>query len=119
MIGALNGVAWWAVIPFVFAAGIELDLREARHDRRETGFTASLVLPMPLGFGAVAALVMLQWPGWIGSAGTQWQVVLGIGMACAVTALLILVLFLERLAILRQHLGQRILRCASLDDTAI
>jgi Kef-type K+ transport system membrane component KefB len=45
--------------------------------------------------------------------------VLGIGMASAVTALPILVLFMEKLNILRQPLGQRILRYASLDDVAI
>ena len=40
-------------------------------------------------------------------------------MACAVTALPILVLFLEKLGILREALGQRVLRYASLDDLAI
>jgi Kef-type K+ transport system membrane component KefB len=40
-------------------------------------------------------------------------------MSCAVTALPILILFMEKLAILRQPLGQRILRYASLDDIAI
>lgn len=40
-------------------------------------------------------------------------------MSCAVTALPILVLFLEKLDILRSPLGQRILRYASLDDVAI
>jgi Kef-type K+ transport system membrane component KefB len=57
--------------------------------------------------------------GWIGEKGHQWQFVLGIGMACAVTALPILVLFMEKLDILRKPLGQRILRYASLDDIAI
>jgi Kef-type K+ transport system membrane component KefB len=38
---------------------------------------------------------------------------------CAVTALPILILFMEKLAILRQPIGQRILRYASLDDLAI
>ena len=40
-------------------------------------------------------------------------------MACAVTALPILVLFLEKLEILRQPLGARVLRYARLDDIAI
>jgi Kef-type K+ transport system membrane component KefB len=40
-------------------------------------------------------------------------------MACAVTALPILILLMEKLDILRQPLGQRILRYASLDDIAI
>jgi Kef-type K+ transport system membrane component KefB len=41
------------------------------------------------------------------------------GMSCAVTALPILILLMEKLAILRLPIGQRILRYASLDDVAI
>jgi Kef-type K+ transport system membrane component KefB len=40
-------------------------------------------------------------------------------MACAVTALPILILLMEKLEILRRPIGQRILRYASLDDVAI
>jgi Kef-type K+ transport system membrane component KefB len=40
-------------------------------------------------------------------------------MACAVTALPILILLMEKLEVLRQPIGQRILRYASLDDIAI
>lgn len=119
VIGALNGVAWWAVMIFVFIAGLELDLSQAWKYRIETGVTAGLSLLVPLAFGAVAAVGLLRFPGWAGSGGQEWQVVLGIGMACAVTALPILMLFMEKLEILRQPLGQRILRYASLDDIAI
>jgi len=45
--------------------------------------------------------------------------VAAIGMACSVTALPILVLLMEKMGFLRQPLGQRILRYASLDDIAI
>lgn len=116
---ALNGVAWWAVMLFVWIAGIELDLSQAWSHRRETGVTAGLALGVPLVTGSLAALVILRWPGWVGPSGQTWQVVLGIGMACAVTALPILVLLMEKLEILRTALGQRILRYASLDDIAI
>jgi Kef-type K+ transport system membrane component KefB len=119
VIGALNGIAWWAVMMFVWVAGIELDIAEAWARRRETSITAGLALIVPLLFGSAAAIVMLKTGGWIGAYGTSWQVVLGIGMACAVTALPILVLFLEKLDILRQPIGQRVLRYASLDDVAI
>ncbi|MEY4952661.1 MAG: hypothetical protein RL299_1085 [Pseudomonadota bacterium] len=122
VIGALNGVAWWAVMLFVFVAGLELDLEEAWKWRGETGLTAGLALGVPLLFGSGAALVLLAVSdpsGWIGAKGQTWQFVLGIGMACAVTALPILVLFMEKLAILRTALGQRILRYASLDDIMI
>ncbi|MBN8263591.1 MAG: cation:proton antiporter [Xanthomonadales bacterium] len=116
---ALNGVAWWAVMLFVMLAGVELDLRDAWRQRRDTGTTAALALGVPLVLGALVGLGMLRFDGWIGPRGTPSQFVAGIGMACAVTALPILVLLMEKLAILRTPLGQRILRYASLDDLAI
>ncbi|MBU1346432.1 MAG: cation:proton antiporter [Alphaproteobacteria bacterium] len=119
VIGALNGIAWWAVMIFVWIAGLELDLKQAWARKGETSVTAGLALAVPLIFGSVAALFMMRFPGWVGPDGAPWQVVLGIGMACAVTALPILVLFMEKLEILRQPLGQRVLRYASLDDIAI
>ncbi len=118
-IGSLNGVAWWAVMMFVWVAGIELDLGAAWRHRRETAVTAGLALAVPLATGSIAAVLMLRYPGWAGVSGARWQVILGIGMACAVTALPILVLFLEKLEVLREPIGQRILRYASLDDIAI
>ena len=42
--------------------------------------------------------------------------VVGVGMACAVTALPILILLMDKLEILRLPIGQRLLRYASLDD---
>jgi Kef-type K+ transport system membrane component KefB len=119
VISALNGIAWWAVMIFVWVAGLELDLKQAWINRRETGLTAASALIAPLVMGSLAAMVLLTQPGWAGPDGEPWQVVIGIGMACAVTALPILILFMERLDILRQPLGQRILRYASLDDIAI
>ncbi|MCB2016160.1 MAG: cation:proton antiporter [Hydrogenophaga sp.] len=119
VVQSLNGIAWWAVMLFVMIAGVELDLGQAWQHRRESSITASLALGVPLLFGAVAALVLLRGDGWIGVRGQSWQFVLGIGMACAVTALPILILLMEKLDILRQPLGQRILRYASLDDIAI
>ena len=119
VVGALNGIAWWAVMVFVFIAGIELNLSNAWQHRRESGVTAGLALGTPLIFGSAAAIVMLSTSGWIGARAMPWQFVLGVGMACAVTALPILILFMEKLEVLRQPIGQRILRYASMDDVAI
>ena len=120
VIGQLNGIAQWAVMLFVWVAGIELDIHKAWLNRRETGVTAGLALGMPLLFGCAAAMAMMAMSGgWIGPKGHTWQLIVGVGMACAVTALPILVLFMEKLHILREPIGQRILRYASLDDIAI
>ncbi|MXO71202.1 cation:proton antiporter [Alteraurantiacibacter buctensis] len=119
VIAALNGIAWWAVMMFVFVAGVELDLSAAWKDRRETTTTAALALFTPLALGALAGMAILAFPGWLGPQGTYVQALLGIGMSCAVTALPILVLLMEKLGIFREPLGQRLLRYASLDDLAI
>ncbi len=119
VVGALNGVAQWAVMLFVWLAGIELDLHAAWSHRRETAVTAGMALGVPFVTGSLAGLVLLMSPGWIGAGAAEWQFVLGVGMACAVTALPILLLLMEKLEILRQPLGQRILRYASCDDVAI
>ncbi|MFM2109110.1 MAG: hypothetical protein RLZZ372_34 [Pseudomonadota bacterium] len=115
----LNAVALWAVMLFVFLAGIELDLRNAWRERRDSAVAAGFALATPLCTGALAGAWLWWQGGWAGPAVSGWQFVLGVGMACAVTALPILVLFLERLQILKLPLGQRILRYASLDDVLI
>jgi Kef-type K+ transport system membrane component KefB len=119
VISLLNGIAWWAVMLFVFIAGIELDLKKAWRYRAESVTAAALALGVPLLLGSVAALGLLRYPGWLGPRASSWQFVLGVGMACAVTALPILILLMEKLEILRQPIGERILRYASLDDIAI
>ena len=119
VIQSLNGIAWWAVMVFVWIAGIELDLEKAWQHRAETGITAGLALGVPLAFGSAVGAVLLMYPGWIGPKAMTWQFIVGIGMACAVTALPILILLMEKIEILRQPIGQRILRYASVDDIAI
>ena len=119
VVQSLNGIAWWAVMNFVWIAGIELDLVGVWEHRRESVVTAGLALGTPLLLGCAAAMALSRFDGWIGAHASTRQFVLGIGMACAVTALPILIVFMETLQILRGALGQRILRYASLDDVAI
>jgi Kef-type K+ transport system membrane component KefB len=116
----LSGIATWAVMIFVMLAGIELDLRELWAYKRESAITAGFALGTPLIFGAATALILLALhDGWIGPGGNIAQFVTGIGMACAVTALPILILLMDKLALLRTPLGHRVMRYASLDDIAI
>ena len=58
VVQALNGIAWWAVMLFVWIAGVELDLKQAWKHRRESTVTAGLALGMPLAFGCAAAVLM-------------------------------------------------------------
>lgn len=116
----LGGIASWGVILFVWVAGLELDLPQAWRHRRDSVVTATFALLTPLLLGSlVGAVILWHDPAWMGSGAMPWQFVAGIGMACAVTALPILMLFMEKIDILRRPLGQRVLRYASLDDIAI
>jgi Kef-type K+ transport system membrane component KefB len=119
VVKTLNGIAQWGVMLFVMLAGVELDLKKVWQHRRESMTTAGLSLGMPLLFGCGAALLLVHYEGWMGPQAATWQFMLGTGMGCAVTALPVLVLLMEKLDILRQPMGQRILRYASLDDVAI
>jgi len=119
VVKTLNGIAQWGVMLFVMLAGVELDLKKVWQYRRESATTAGLSLGMPLLFGCGAALLLVNYEGWMGPKAATWQFMLGTGMGCAVTALPVLVLLMEKLDILRQPMGQRILRYASLDDVAI
>jgi Kef-type K+ transport system membrane component KefB len=115
---ALNGLALWAVTLFVWIAGIELDIGAAWRERREVCVAAGAALGSPLLLGCLAALLLVS-PAWVGAAAQPWQFVIAMGMSCAVTALPVLLLLMDRLGVLRKPLGQRILRYASLDDIAI
>ena len=73
VITALNGVAWWAVMVFVWIAGIELDLGQAWARRRETAVTAGLALACPLLLGCLAAWpLLLQGAAWFGPQAQFW-----------------------------------------------
>src|SRR3546814_14392303 len=101
---ALSGIAAWEVMVFVWIAGIELDLHEAWAKRRDSATTARLAMGAPLLFGALAAgLMLLHAQSWMGSAANPWQFVAGVGMACEVTALPILHLFMAQRNVLLQH----------------
>jgi len=120
-VGSLGTLGMWGVVLFVFTAGLELDLGGAWQRRREASITAALALGMPflIGIGAALMLLTLGGNGWIGAKGTVVQFTAGMGMACAVTALPILVLLLEQMQLLNTKLGQRVLAYASLDDVAL
>merc|ERR1739841_174894 len=62
----LNGIALWAVMLFVWLAGIELDLGAAWAARRDSWTASGLALLTPLALGSAAGWLILINPGWIG-----------------------------------------------------
>lgn len=78
VVGVLNGIAAWAVMLFVWIAGIELDLEEAGRHRRESLVTAGLALAVPLLCGAAIAAVLLGHSSrWLGNNGQNWPFTTG------------------------------------------
>jgi len=65
VVQALNGIAWWAVMSFVWIAGIELDLGGMWRHRRESSIAAGLALGTPLLTGCVAAMGLVRYSGWV------------------------------------------------------
>jgi hypothetical protein len=112
VIQALNGVAWWAVMLFVMIAGLELDL--SRYGRTDGKPESRRVWRSACRCSAErSSRTALMFDGWKGDGAAAWQFILGVGMSCAVTALPILVLLMEKMGILRERIGQRILRYAT------
>ena len=60
VISQLNGIACWAVMIFVWIAGIELNVSEVWKHRGETAVTAGAALCFPLVFGSIAASLLLD-----------------------------------------------------------
>lgn len=118
-IDALSGIAWWGVSLFVFLAGLELDVKQSIKNKKETLITAGFALGAPLILGCLFSLSLIPWGHWVGTQAQTWQFVMGIGMATAVTALPVLIMFMEKMNILDRLIGQKVLTYASLDDIAI
>lgn len=115
----MSGVATWAVVLFVSTAGLEINLRSARDNFKETATTASFALFTPLVIGLPLVIFLSFNNRWIGETAEQWQFSLATGMALSVTALPILILLLEKMHILKHDIGIRCMRYASFDDVAI
>lgn len=115
----MTGVATWAVVMFVATAGVEVNLKAAKEDWKETFSTAALALFTPLIVSLPLAYFLSSSSRWIGEDSQRWQFSLSTGMSLSITALPILIILLEKMNILKQEIGIRCLRYASFDDIAI
>src|SRR5271170_3607385 len=69
VVQSLNGVAWWAVMSFVWIAGAGV-----WEHRIESGIAAGLALGTPLLLGCAAAIGLPGFSGWIGPEPDRWYV---------------------------------------------
>jgi Kef-type K+ transport system membrane component KefB len=115
----MTGVATWAVVMFVATAGIEVNLKAARDDWKETVTTSAFALMTPLVASLPLAYLLSSSGRWMGADSQRWQFSLSVGMSLSITALPILIILLEKMDILKKDIGIRCLRYASFDDIAI
>lgn len=115
----MMGVATWAVVMFVATAGVEVNLKAAKEDWKETFSTAAFALLTPLIISLPLAYFLSSSSRWMGEDSQRWQFSLSTGMALSITALPILIILLEKMNILKHDIGIRCLRYASFDDIAI
>jgi Kef-type K+ transport system membrane component KefB len=115
----MTGVATWAVVMFVATAGVEVNLKAAKEDWKETITTSVFALITPLVVSLPLAYLLSSSNRWMGVDGQRWQFSLSVGMALSITALPILIILLEKMDILKKDIGVRCLRYASFDDIAI
>ena len=115
----MTGVATWAVVMFVATAGVEVNLKAAKEDWKETVSTSALALLTPLIVSLPLAYFLSSSSRWIGEDSQRWQFSLSTGMSLSITALPILIILLEKMNILKQEIGIRCLRYASFDDIAL
>lgn len=119
VINSLDGIAVWAVMLLVWSSGVELEIKNSTATRNEGAIVPLILLMTPFIFGSLAAMCLSHFSGGKGQDAHEWQFILGIGISCSVTALPILIIFMERLGIFHTLFGQRTLSYSSLDDIAI
>jgi Kef-type K+ transport system membrane component KefB len=115
----MTGVATWAVVMFVATAGVEVNLKAAKEDWKETVSTSAFALLTPLIISLPLAYFLSSSSRWMGEDSQRWQFSLSTGMTLSITALPILIILLEKMNILKHDIGIRCLRYASFDDIAI
>jgi Kef-type K+ transport system membrane component KefB len=115
----MAGVATWSVVMFVATAGVEVNLKAAKDDWKETITTSAFALLTPLIVSLPLAYLLSSSSRWTGVDSQRWQFALSVGMSLSITALPILIILLEKMDILKKDIGIRCLRYASFDDIAI
>src|SRR6202165_6129096 len=66
VVQSLNGIAWWAVMSFVWIAGLELNLAGVWRHRRESGIAAGFALGTPVLTGCAAGSGVGRYSGVVG-----------------------------------------------------
>ena len=110
----LHVVAYLGLIAFVFIAGLEVDLRSLRQQRKSTLLISifGILHPFSFGFGMVLLLPAL----WGTSQGDLRVFALFMGTALSISALPVIARILMDLDLMKEKLGMIIVGAATCDD---
>lgn len=119
-LGALSGLASFAVMCVAFVAGLEVNPRELRHQGREiVGIGLASALVPALAGGLFSFLALGFWPGLVGNQGAP-ALFVGAGAICfGVTALPVLIAILHETALLTTRFGKVALALAAMNDVIL
>jgi Kef-type K+ transport system membrane component KefB len=114
--GAIDHLAYAAILVFMFLVGLELDTAVLRRHARGVARIAvfSLVVPFLLG----TALATWLYPGFHGAVTQPVAFSLFIGTAMAITAMPVLTRILQDWNMLATPIGTIVVGCAAIDDVA-
>ena len=116
----INGLAWIAIIFFVFMTGMHLDLNEIRGKGRSFAVVSLSSIFVPLTAATIIGYYIAQsFPVFVGPQGTTLTFALSMGIAAGITALPVLGAILIDMKLVQQPLGKTALGYATVNDGAL
>lgn len=116
----INGLAWIAIIFFVFMTGMHLDLNELKGKGKSFAVVSLSSIFVPLIAATVIGYYIAQaFPEFVGSKGTNLTFAISLGIAAGITALPVLGAILIDMKLVQHPLGKTALGYATVNDGAL
>lgn len=112
-----DAISTVSIIIFAMLSGFEINLSNVLENKYDRILTSFLLFFTPFLFGTLIIYFLFSDNiVYLNYFDSRWQFSMAMGLTCAITALPVLIIFLEKLNILYTNLGQRLIQYASLDD---
>jgi len=116
----INGLAWIAIIFFVFMTGMHLDFNELKGKGKSFAIVSLSSIFVPLITATlIGYLIGKNYPIFIGDHGTPLTFALSLGIAAGITALPVLGAILIDMKLVQSALGKTALGYATVNDGAL
>jgi len=116
----LNGLAWIAIILFIFMTGMHLDLNELKGKGKSFAVVSLSSIFVPFSIATLAGLWLAgNYSIFLGPKATNWTFALSLGIAAGITALPVLGAILIDMNLIHVPLGKTALGYATVNDAAL